>query len=188
LTLVTHFAIKRYSKEIVLMIKKLVCFAALCVSITGVAQAKDYRLTAEDLRLSKDSTVISIKDVEVCFNVYKQLTNDDNIRRGNYKKYKTYYPHLYIPVVGEHLYTRSESMDLMRLKYRLSGIVYNPKNNNYMYLQCMPFLGGDIKWPQEMFAETLTIEQVQQEIDLYYAEYLSKKNTQDSEVNRILGK
>ena len=105
-----------------------------------------------------------------------------------YKKYKTYYPHLNIPVVEKILYTRLESSDLRSLKFNLGNILYNPNNNTYMYFQCDPFLGRDIKWSQEMFVETLTIEQVQQEIDKAYSEYLTKKNARDSEVNRILGR
>ena len=148
------------------MFKKLISFVALCASVTGVAQAKDYRLTANDLRISKDSTIIAITDVGVCFDAFSQLYNYDT-RETIYKKYKTFYPHLRIPV------------DLTKLKFGFAPVMYNPKNNNYIHFQCKP---------REMFAEILTIEQMQYEIDRAYAEYLIKEDAKNAEINRILGR
>jgi len=167
------------------MFKKVIGLIAICVSMTSIAGAKDYRLTSEELRLSTNSTIESISDFKVCVDAQRQLRDIVSV---NYKKYKTHYPHLNIPVVEKPLYIRLESSDLMRLKFNLRSILYNPNNNTYMYFQCDSFLGGDTKWSQEKFVETLTIEQVQQEIDKAYSEYLTKKNARDSEVNRILGR
>jgi hypothetical protein len=169
------------------MIKKLVCFAALCASMTGVAQAKDYRLTAEDLRITKNSTIVPITDTGVCLTAMFQLASYENFSELQ-KKYSTYFPHLTIPKVREHYLIRQHKMDLMEIKFLLSQMLYNPKANNYIYFQCDSYIDKDPNWSKEKFAEILTIEQAQQEIDQAYAEYLAKKNVEDSAVNRILSR
>lgn len=169
------------------MLKKLIGFAALCASMTGVAQAKDYRLTAEDLRITKNSTIVPITDLGVCLSTQQQLYNYDSLSALQ-KKYKTLFPHLRIPIVANHYTIRHEKMDLMEIKFLLSQMLYNPNTNSYVYLQCDSYIDRDPNWSKEKFAEILTIEQAQQEIDRAYAEYLKKKNAENSEVNRILGK
>ena len=164
------------------MLKKLIVVASLFF-IASPAYAEDYDLSADILRITKSSTVITIDDVSTCFETRKKLTDSLS---GINKKYKTYYPHLTIPNVDTTF--NMESQDISTLDYTLGQILFNPANSKYYYFQCIPvFNTGKELGSKQMFAEVLTVEQVQAEIDRHYAAYLAKENKKSDIVSNILG-